>query len=257
MFANWFRRGNRAATEISQATATEASFSFLGADMHSHFLPSIDDGAPDIETSIAMLKSMKQMGYNTIITTPHIMVDYYPNTPDTIRSAFNLVQSAIIENNIDLNLRAASEYFIDEFFSDKIDTGELLCITNKEVLVEFSMFSEPPMLKSVIFKMVTSGYRPIIAHPERYSYLHNDMDKFADLKDRGCLLQLNLLSLNGYYGQSSKRIAEKLLEQGLYDYCGSDAHHLKHLDNLSLLLKSKYYNQLVEYPFLNKSLCLQ
>lgn len=230
-------------------------WSILGADMHSHFLPGIDDGAKNLEESITLLRAMSEMGYKHIVTTPHIFIDYHPNTRETINAALEIAREAIAKNNIDITLRAAAEYYIDDYFIQLIDKEPLLTVHENEVLVEFSMMFEPPNLAQAIFSMQTSGYKPIIAHPERYMHFHRNFDKYQELKDRGCRLQLNMLSLTGYYGGGVKAIAEKLLEKGMYDYCGSDAHHEKHLNTLKAMACSKDYYKISEYPFLNSRLC--
>ena len=104
--------------------------------------------------------------------------------------------------------------------------------------------------------MQASGYKPIVAHPERYMFFHNKMEKYRELKDRGCYLQLNLLSLSGYYGKNIMSVANALMEKGLYDYCGSDMHHERHAQALKGMLQSKAYSSLISYPFLNSKLCL-
>ena len=228
-----------------------ADWSFLGADLHSHYIPGIDDGAKTIEDSLVMIRAMKDMGYNTIITTPHVMVDYYPNTTQIIQAGLATVQNALKENNIDITLRAAAEYYMDENFMRLLESEPLLTITDNQVLVEFSMLYEPPMLLDVIFKMESAGYKPIIAHPERYMFFHNNTSKFKLLKDRGCLLQMNMLSVAGYYGKGVKMVAEELLRKGMYDYCGSDMHHEKHAAALKALAVSKDRHLITGYPFLN------
>jgi protein-tyrosine phosphatase len=235
--------------------AIGADWSFLGADMHSHFIPGIDDGAKTMDDSITLVKAMKDMGYKTIITTPHVMIDYYPNTKDIIQNGLLTVQNAIRENNIDISIKAAAEYYIDESFTRLLDTEPLLTIYKNEVLVEFSMLYEPPMLFEVIFKMQTAGYRPIIAHPERYLFFHKNFNKYRDLKDNGCLLQLNMLSIAGYYGRHIKMIADELLAKQLYDYCGSDMHHERHAIALKAITTTKDYHTFFNYPFLNSRLC--
>ena len=233
-----------------------ANWAFLGADMHSHFIPGIDDGAKTIDDSLVLLRAMKDMGYNTIITTPHVMSDYYPNTTQMIQSGLLTIQNALKENNIDLSVRAAAEYYIDEHFIKLLETEPLLTIYEKEVLVEFSMLYEPPMLLDVIFKMQSAGYRPIIAHPERYLFFHKDFTRYRLLKDRGCMLQLNMLSIAGYYGRNIKMIAEDLLKKGMYDYCGSDMHHEKHAAVLKSMAAGKDHQIFTSYPFLNSRLCV-
>jgi protein-tyrosine phosphatase len=251
MFSRLFNRKKKEDSQYDLPVPENANWSFLGADMHSHFLPGIDDGAKTIEDSLTLLRAMADMGYKSIVTTPHVMIDYYPNTTQTIQTALHKVQNALKENNIDLPIKAAAEYYIDEHFMQLLDTEPLLPVYNNEVLVEFSMMYEPPMLYEAIFKMQSAGYRPILAHPERYLSMHSDIDRYSDMKDRGCLLQLNMLSISGYYGHNIKGVAEKLLAKGLYDYCGSDMHHEKHAHVLNAMLKTKDYHKFAGYPFLN------
>lgn len=238
-----------------QPVMANADWSFLGADMHSHFIPGIDDGAKNLDDSLSLVKAMKDMGYKTIITTPHVMIDYYPNTRRIIIDGLEKVQDAIKQNNIDITIKAAAEYYIDEHFIHLLDTEPLLTIYNNEVLVEFSMMYEPPMLFDVIFKMQAAGYKPIIAHPERYLFFHRNFDKYRELKDKGCLLQLNMLSIAGHYGKNIKAIADEILSKRLYDYCGSDMHHERHAASLKAIAASKDYAAFANYPFLNSRLC--
>ena len=256
MFGSWFGRKNRDKEELGESDgAGFGDWSFLGADMHSHFVPGIDDGSPNIETSVELVKGMVEMGYSTIVTTPHIMVDFYPNTTEKILDGLQVLRSALEKAQIKVEIRAAAEYFIDEYFTEQLEKRDLLTVVDKQVLVEFSMYSEPPMLKEVLFKMMTMGYRPIMAHPERYNYYHGNVDTFREFKDRGCLLQLNALSVAGYYGENVRRVAEDLLQRGLYDYCGSDVHHDRHLAGMKALTTKKAFRPLTSYPFLNKKLC--
>ena len=255
MFARLFGRRRKEESPYDHLPVPETpSWALLGADMHSHFLPGIDDGAKTTEDSLALLRTMAEMGYKTIITTPHIFIDYYPNTRETITNALTTMQQLVKEHNIDIQLRAAAEYYIDDYFMQLIDREPLLTIQKNEVLVEFSMMIEPPNLAEAIFKLKTSGYKPIIAHPERYVFFHRDLGRYQELKDRGCYLQLNMLSIAGYYGQHIKAVAEKLLSMGMYDYCGSDAHHEKHLSVLRAMACSRDYHIITGYPFLTSRL---
>lgn len=253
MFAKLFGR-KKAEKENTLPVPENANWAFLGADMHSHFLPGIDDGAKTIDDSLNLLRAMAGMGYKTIITTPHVMIDYYPNTTQTIQAALKLVHDAIKEHNIDIKIRAAAEYYIDEYFMQLLQKEPLLTIHNNEVLVEFSMMFEPPMLAEALFAIQSAGYRPIIAHPERYLFFHRNFTKYSELKDRGCLLQLNMLSIAGYYGKNIKVIADDLLRKGLYDYCGSDMHHEKHAGVLKAMAASKDHQLFARYPFQNPKL---
>jgi tyrosine-protein phosphatase YwqE len=250
---SWKKQGERG---NDMPAPENANWSFLGADLHSHFIPGIDDGAQTIEDSLTLLRAMKDMGYRTIVTTPHVMIDHYPNTTQIIQNGLVTVQNALKENNIDIELRAAAEYYIDENFVHLLETEPLLTIYQKELLVEFSMMYEPPNLLDIILKIQSSGYKPIIAHPERYlSYHRKDLAKYRTLKDRGCLFQLNMLSISGYYGGNVKAVAEDLLRGGMYDYCGSDMHHEKHAAALKKMAQGKEYHILASYPFLNQRIC--
>jgi protein-tyrosine phosphatase len=252
MFSNLF---NKREKSEEKSLTQNIDFSFLGADMHSHFIPGIDDGAKTIEDSTNLIKAMVDLGYRTIITTPHVMVDYYPNTTQSIQNGLESIKNIIKENNIHIGVKAAAEYYIDEYFIRLLETEPLLTIYQNEVLVECSMLYEPPMLINVLFNMISSGYRPIFAHPERYLFFHNKFDKYSELKDRGCLLQLNTLSVTGYYGKNIKAVAEQLLAAGMYDYLGSDIHSIKHIETIKKM-DIGIYQALVSYPFLNSRLCL-
>ncbi len=254
MFSKLFGRKKKE-DDLHHLIPENASWAVLGADMHSHLIPGIDDGAKTIEESLHMIRAMKDMGYNTLITTPHVMSDFYQNTRQTIEAGLQLVQQAIRENNIDINIRAAAEYYIDEYFVQLIENEPLLTVQKNEVLVEFSMLYEPPMLFEAIYRLQSNGYRPIIAHPERYLFFHKDFNRYSEFRERGCLLQMNMLSITGHYGKSIKMIADQLLAKNMYDYCGSDMHHEKHAGALKFMLNTKEYLTFVNYPFLNSRLC--
>mgnify|MGYP003575862666 CR=1 FL=1 len=205
-------------------------FSFLGTDIHSHFIPGIDDGAQTVEDSIELITRLQNLGYQRIVTTPHIKVDHYPNTSAIIRNGLEEVKEALAERGMDIPVHAAAEYYIDDHFMNILETEPLLTIWKNEVLVEISFMFEPIQLNEILFKLTSKGYQPIMAHPERYMYYHQDFDKYEALKDRGCYLQMNINSLLGYYGKGVKQVAERLFAMGLYDYVGADMHHVKHAE---------------------------
>ena len=251
MFSKLFG-GKKSKSESSyQNISGSASWSFLKADMHSHLIPGIDDGAQTMEDSIALIKEFQVMGFQSIVTTPHIKSDYFPNDPAIITNGLNELRQALAQNGIQFPVHAAAEYYVDERFVEMLEAAPLLTIHNNEVLIEFSFMFEPMRLSDILFKIQTKGYKPVIAHPERYNYYHQKLQVFNEFKDRGCLLQLNALSLTGYYGRGVKETAERLLHDGLYDYCGSDMHHLRHAEGLKKMMQSKIFTQLSHYPFLN------
>ena len=204
--------------------------------MHSHLLPGIDDGSPDMSASLQLIRGLKELGYKKIITTPHVLWEIYPNTRETIVNKQQEVQKEIEAAGIDIEFKAAAEYFIDDHFADQLKNKvPLLTISANMVLVEFSMVNMPMDLQEVLFEMQLQNYQPVLAHPERYSFLVRKKEVFDELKNAGCLFQLNLLSLSGHYGEGIQQIAESLLKKGYYDYAGTDLHHHRHLSLLQNL----------------------
>jgi protein-tyrosine phosphatase len=214
-------------------TPDTANLSWLHTDMHSHLVPGIDDGSPDIETSIELVKGFIGLGYKKIITTPHILWEIYPNSAETILNGYALLKSAVEKEALDIEIHAAAEYFIDEHFVGLLEKKTpLLKVSGNMVLVEISMVTLPMDIQEIIFEMQLQDYQPIIAHPERYVYLNRNKDFFAKLRDAGCFFQLNLLSLTGHYGGQVKELAEYLFKNDFYDFVGTDLHNKGHLDAL-------------------------
>jgi protein-tyrosine phosphatase len=235
---------------------TTTDLSFLGTDMHSHLVPGIDDGVPDMEASLAMIRGFAELGYRKLITTPHVLGEVYPNTRSSILTGMEQVKEALTREKIDVEFHAAAEYFIDERFMELLEKKEpLLTVSGNMVLVEISMMTAPLNLQDSIFEIQMQGYQPIIAHPERYIYLARNKQFFETLRDAGCMFQLNLLSLSGGYGKTVTELAEYLLKNEFYDFAGSDLHGQKHLDGLKALGGSSLYKKLVAYSrFKNQSL---
>ena len=213
--------------------AEKFDFALLKTDVHSHLLPGIDDGAKDLATSLELIRGMKELGYRKLITTPHIIWDMYRNTPAIINDKLELVRKAVKEEGIDIEIHAAAEYFLDEHVEELLKKKEpLLTVSGKKVLTEFSLAFPSMNTKDILFEMQMQGYQPIIAHPERYIYLQQNKEFYQELKDIGCLFQLNILALSGHYGRSVKDLAEYLLHKGFYELVGTDLHHFRHLEEL-------------------------
>ena len=204
-------------------------------DIHNHILPGIDDGAATVEDSIALIKRFGEMGVKEFIATPHIMNDYYPNTPGSITSALSSVRDKLKELGLeDVKVKAAAEYMMDQSFLEIMEKGKLLTLVENYTLVEMSYFQPPINLNEILFQLQTRMYKPVLAHPERYAFYHSrDLARFEELKKRGCLFQLNLLSVTGYYGRNIQGVALKLLDRKMYDLVGTDTHQMRHLDRLS------------------------
>jgi protein-tyrosine phosphatase len=209
-------------------------YGLLKTDMHSHLIPGIDDGSPDLDTSVQLIKGLVDLGYKKLITTPHIMWDMYKNSREDILSRYTSLQERINKENIDVEINVAAEYFLDDHFKMLLANKELLLkIKDDLVLVEFSMANEPIDLKEILFEMQLQGYQPVIAHPERYIYNERNTKFFSDMKNSGYLFQLNILSLSGVYGKSAKTLAQYFIKHNYYELVGSDLHNHRHLNNLS------------------------
>jgi protein-tyrosine phosphatase len=223
-------------------------------DIHSHILPGIDDGAPDIEAALILVKGLARLGIKKTIATPHIISDLYRNTPQTITAALDKLKAACIKEAVDIEIEAAAEYMLDDYFIKMLRTGQpLLTIHKKIILTEQSYAAPTHNLNEISFDLISKGYRPIMAHPERYAFYHNNYEAFTDLKNMGFLLQVNFLSLTGYYGKPVARAAKYIFDNDMADLVGTDLHHAKHLQmlqdpaNLNLIsryLSKRVYNDL-------------
>lgn len=232
------------------------NFSFLGTDLHSHLIPGIDDGSADLETSLELIASLRALGYRKLITTPHIMQGHFPNDRSTILPGLERVCQALVQRDIDIELHAAAEYFLDPGLIEAVQDDEpLLTLSGKKLLVEISFAAPPLQLHEFLYHLQLKGYEPVLAHPERYKYYHNDPEQYKKLMDVGCELQLNMLSLIGYYGKDVRKAALKMLEKQWPCYLATDLHHSRHLAGLQALLREDRLMQKLEvYPWKNASL---
>lgn len=220
--------------------------SILKTDMHSHLVPAIDDGSKSMEDSLEMIKRFENLGFEKLITTPHVMSDFYRNTAETILTGRDQVRKSLKESGSKIILNAAAEYYLDETLESKIKTKELLTFGDNYVLFELPFMTEPPNLANFIFELQTNGYKPVLAHVERYGFWYNNFDKYQELFDKGVLLQLNMLSLIGHYSPETKKIAEKLIDQNLISLLGSDCHNVGHLNLIEVVRKKPYLKSLIE-----------
>lgn len=230
----------------SEPKGEPIDFGTLGVDMHSHFIPGIDDGAATIHDSVEMITRMAGFGYRKVITTPHIMGDFYRNTPEIINAGLEQVRKAVKEAGVEIEIEAAAEYYFDFELERKLDNERLLTFGDNYLLFEVSYMNSPDNLDGLIFKMQTSGYRPILAHPERYPYWFNDLNNFERLKDKGVFFQLNINSLTGHYSPATAKIAETMIGKGWYEFAGSDCHHTGHQELLSRVRSAPALRRLME-----------
>lgn len=216
---------------FNKKTSIRASGILAGAtDYHSHILPGVDDGVENMEEALRILAAYEELGIKEVWLTPHIMEDI-PNTPERLKARFAQLQAAY---KGDIKLHLAAEYMIDNHFQGILKNKELLPIGTKgnHLLVETSYFSSPIRLHETLKQIKAIGYYPILAHPERYMYM--DTDDYLELKKEDIKFQLNILSLGGYYGNTAKKKAEWILNNGFYDIAGSDLHSEDAIGHIAL-----------------------
>ena len=228
----------------------------IKVEFHSHLIFGVDDGCETIEQSIELLRGFEKLGMRKVITTPHVMSDFYKNSRDNVYPLRDQIRARLKEENIQIEFDAAAEYMIDDGFEKKIAAGNMLTFgpEGKHILVELPFMNEPPNLGSCLFELQIAGYKPILAHPERYLYYANDREKYLELKDRGILFQLNMLSPLGYYSKPVADAAQYLVQQNLIDLVGSDTHHIRHMNILPDAIQNKLYRKVCEAELLNNYL---
>src|SRR5690606_1432030 len=211
-------------------------------DIHSHLLPDIDDGVQNTDHSIYIINRLADYGVKNFITTPHIMADIYPNTRHTIKNSLKILEMEMENKGLnDISIHVAAEYMLDTNFNTLLDKNELLPLKDNYLLIELSYYQPPISLENTLLKIVKAGYNPVLAHPERYSYFHNKLNAYHELKNMGCLFQMNALSLSSYYGKYVKKTGDYLLQEGLIDFIGTDIHHAYHtreITDMSLSIKN-------------------
>jgi tyrosine-protein phosphatase YwqE len=230
--------------------------SWLQVDMHSHLIPGIDDGSKTMGESLELLSRLYSLGFRKVITTPHIMSEYYRNTPEIIQLGLEDLRKAIKSIGIDIKVDAAAEYYMDEIFLEKIKDGEqMLSFGDGYILVETGFINKPQMFLDIIFQLEMAGYKPVLAHPERYQYLISDKVLQEELIDRKLLFQVNLLSLTGFYSKPIKDFSEMLIERKIVAFLGTDCHNSRYLDMLETLPKNvKSYEKIKKLELINQKL---
>lgn len=216
---------------------------FFNTDIHCHVVPGIDDGSPDVETSISLIEQMAKWGLRRIIASPHITYTTFENTPETIADAFAELKAAADARNLGVELSYSAENRVDDLFIKNFEGGSLLTLPGNRVLVENSYMQEPWNLDQLLFDLQVKGFLPILVHPERYTYYFGKKGRYEAIHDAGTAFQVNVLSLAGYYGKAEKKTAEQLIEKGLVDYLGTDIHRQSHIDAINAYLASKDYEK--------------
>lgn len=225
--------------------------SWLGVDVHTHVLPGFDQSAPDLSSAKHLVQTLAVLGLKTLVCTP---VQSTPDDHSGAHAAYLQLKSEFEKLDSAVELVLAGEYVLDQNFNAE---GLIQTLNKRYVLV--SLKSNTPAsyqkLSQYVFELAVRNYKPILAHPERDAYLRKDKNKLKRLRGKGCLLQLNLLSLTGYYGNEVKSAALSLLKDELYDLAGTDLQSLEELKTLSSFTENgKLYDLAGKYPFKNKTL---
>lgn len=238
-----------------KAHETRPDTCFWQVDIHSHLIPGLDDGVTSLDETLTCLKQFADWGIRKVITTPHVSRDWYPNTSALMQEGLLAVQNLIAEHQLPITIEVAAEYLLDDFFMESLEQGNVLTFGDKRYLLVETGYSAPPMrLHDMLFRIQTRGYTPILAHPERYKYYHADKPALMQLREAGCLFQLNWMSLSGRYGSQIEKQARYLLQQTCIDFVGSDLHRPGDLKTMARLFSDNDLKLLEEQPLLNSSL---
>ena len=223
---------------------SKVKHSLVDVDIHSHLIPNIDDGAKNIERSIELILSLKEMGYKKLITTPHVS-DMFLNSSTDVLEGYKTLKKELIARNIEIELEVAAEYYADENFEELLSKRDLLTFgKEKYLLFELSYFTPHQDLESLVHEIKLAGYTPVLAHPERYVYLHDNLDNYRDIKSMGVLFQINLLSIPSYYSDEVAKVVKGLINNGMVDFIGSDTHHRQHIKFLKKSFLDSFYKKI-------------
>lgn len=234
------------------------SFASLVTDIHSHLLAGLDDGVSSLEQAREIIQLFANAGYRRLITTPHVMSDYYRNTTQGILEGRDALRKYLIEEGIPMEIDAAAEYYLDEAVMESLESDKpFLTLPGNYLLFETNFMTEPLQLKDFIFKVRTKGYQPVLAHPERYLYLQNDLSKAEDLVERGVLFQVNIGSLIGQYDRIVKRTAIELVDRKWVHFLGSDCHSEAQARLLVSSANNRHMQKALSLPLLNAQLASQ
>ncbi len=211
-------------------------------DMHCHIIPGVDDGSPDTDTSMTLLKHMSEWGLKRIFASPHSTQDRFENTPQTISGPYGELKSAISAAGMPVELHHHMEYRIDEFFLQQLDANNIVTLPGNFLLIENAFSQEPWGLNNLVYNLISRGYSPILAHPERYAYYAlNHRERYKSLNSLGLYFQVNLLSLAGHYGKMEREAAVYLLKKGWAQFVGTDLHRMSHVETINRYLSSRQF----------------
>ncbi len=201
-------------------------------DIHNHFVAEIDDGAKNLEESLKICQKLKGLNFSSIVSTVHLDHPYFSELDiPAILEAFHRTKEFLKEKGVELNLYPGAEHYYSDGFFDRLERGDVLPLggkTGNYLLIEFPPSTLPKIFKEVSFRVEMSGYRPVLAHPERYQAFQRDPAFAEECWERGWLLQLDLESLlekRLFFSSKKAATAKLLLENDLYFFAATDIHN--------------------------------
>ena len=204
-------------------------------DIHCHILPGVDDGPSYIEKAVEMAYAAEQAGIKAIVCTPHYTDDKFKNSSENNRLILNSFIKAIKCSDIRIEVYLGNEVHITPDIEKLLELKNVITLNNSRyILIEMPAHNKPLFTDNVIFKLKLRGLVPIIAHPERYEWVNRNPKELSRIIDKGCLSQLNIASINGYYGERVRKVAKALLKENYIHILGSDSHSSK-------IIYSKYH----------------
>ena len=225
-------------------------------DIHSHIIPKIDDGSSSFEESYEMFGKAVEAGFTDIIATSHYIEEYYETDSIKRHAVVEAMNKVIKENSLGVKLHTGSEIYITPNIVKLIKEKKASTLADSRyVLFELPMNSVVNYLRDVIFEIKANGLIPVIAHPERYSYVQKEPNLVVELVKNGVLFQANFASISGYYGGKAKKTLIKLLKANAIHFLGSDSHNSKKYENISEDIKKIEkiipHSKLVELTLIN------
>lgn len=217
---------------------------FYNTDVHCHILPGVDHGAKDVEQSLMMLEAQKAMGINRVICTSHVTASTFENTPETLTAAYEILKKAVEDARLDMEIHASAEYRIDEYWESQYAAGALLPMPGNYLLMENSFQQELLQLDDLMFELMCKGYKPVMAHPERFLYYGHRHDRLTKLHSVGVKFQVNILSFSDYFGSTARNTALWLVKNKMVDMLGSDMHNMEHVRLIQDFLKTKEWRRI-------------
>ena len=197
-------------------------------DFHSHILPNVDDGAKSVEETFNLIKEAKDNGFEAIITTSHYMEGYYEVKKAELEVWINALNEKLHEQNIDVKLYTANEVYLSDNIINLIESKIASTINNTNyVLFEMPLNAEPMNLYDIVYEMLGHKLVPILAHPERYTFVQKDPSLIYELIEKGVLMQANYTSILGRYGEKAELLVKKFLKNDMIHFLGSDVHRQK------------------------------